>query len=86
MATCPNRVEAATATAVAVGALLLGRLFDVLMPALEFFTMGPAIIRESPLSLWQFAGYVLTVFGYSLLYTAIALLVGLFLFEDRDLA
>jgi hypothetical protein len=64
----------------------LGKLFDVLLPALEFFNMGPAIIRESPLDLWQFAGYVLTVFGYSVIYTGIALLVGLLLFEDRDLA
>lgn len=64
----------------------LGKLFDVLLPALEFFNMGPAIIRESPLDLWQFAGYVLTVFGYAVIYTSIALLVGLLLFEDRDLA
>ncbi|MBY0512986.1 MAG: ABC transporter permease subunit [Gemmataceae bacterium] len=64
----------------------LGRLFDVLLPALEFFNMGPAIIRESPLGLWEFGGYVLTVFGYAVIYTAIALLVGLLLFEDRDLA
>ena len=64
----------------------LGKLFDVLLPALEFYNMGPAIIREAPLDLWQFAGYVVTVFGYSLIYTAIALLVGLLLFEDRDLA
>jgi hypothetical protein len=48
--------------------------------------MGPAIIRESPLDLWQFGGYVLTVFGYAVIYTGIALLVGLLLFEDRDLA
>jgi ABC-type transport system involved in multi-copper enzyme maturation permease subunit len=64
----------------------LGKLFDVLLPALEFYNMGPAIIRESPLDLWQFGTYVLTVFGYSIIYTAIALLVGLLLFEDRDLA
>ncbi|MBX9581012.1 MAG: ABC transporter permease [Gemmataceae bacterium] len=64
----------------------LGRLFDVLLPALEFFVMGPAIIRETPLDLWQFGWYVLTVFGYAVIYTAIALLVGLLLFEDRDLA
>ena len=64
----------------------LGRLFDVLLPSLESFNMGRAIIRESPLPLWQFGGYVLTVFGYSLIYTTIALLVGLLLFEDRDLA
>jgi ABC-type transport system involved in multi-copper enzyme maturation permease subunit len=64
----------------------VGRLFDVLLPALEFYNMGPAIIRETPLDLWQFGGYVLTVFGYSVIYTAIALLLGLLLFEDRDLA
>ncbi|MCS7020747.1 MAG: ABC transporter permease [Gemmataceae bacterium] len=79
--------ETASGTAVGAGlAAFLGRLFDVLLPALEFFNMGPAIIREAPLDLWQFAIYVLTVFGYSCLYTAIALVVGLLLFEDRDLA
>ncbi|HEY3787478.1 MAG TPA: ABC transporter permease [Urbifossiella sp.] len=64
----------------------LGQLFDVLLPALEFFNMGPAIIREAPLDMWSFGAYVLTVFGYAILYTGIALLVGLLLFEDRDLA
>ncbi|HEY2784702.1 MAG TPA: ABC transporter permease [Fimbriiglobus sp.] len=64
----------------------LGQLFDTLLPALEFFNMGPAVIREIPLDLWQFGWYVLTVLGYSIIYTVIALLVGLLLFEDRDLA
>ncbi|MBM3980437.1 MAG: hypothetical protein FJ304_09140 [Planctomycetes bacterium] len=64
----------------------LGKLFDVLLPSLESFNMGRAIIRESPLPLWQFGTYVVTVLGYSLIYTTIALLVGLLLFEDRDLA
>jgi hypothetical protein len=64
----------------------LAQLFDTLLPALEFFNMGPAIIRDTPLDLWAFAGYVVTVFGYALIYTAIALVVGLLLFEDRDLA
>ncbi|HET6572964.1 MAG TPA: ABC transporter permease [Fimbriiglobus sp.] len=63
-----------------------GNLFDTLLPALEFFNMGPAIIRETPLDLYQFVGYVATVFGYAVLYTVIALVVGLLLFEDRDLA
>lgn len=63
-----------------------GNLFDTLLPALEFFTMGPAIIRETPLDLWQFAGYVMALTGYAAIYTIIALIVGLFLFEDRDLA
>jgi hypothetical protein len=64
----------------------IGRLFDVLLPSLESFNMSRAIIRESPLPLWEFGAYVLTVLGYSLIYTTIALLVGLLLFEDRDLA
>jgi len=63
-----------------------GNLFDTLLPALEFFTMGPAIIRETPLPLQEFGFYVATVFGYAILYTVIALVVGLLLFEDRDLA
>jgi ABC-type transport system involved in multi-copper enzyme maturation permease subunit len=73
--------------AVGVGLVrFLGQLFDTLLPALEFFNMGPAIIRETPLDLWSFAAYVVTVFGYSVIYTLIALIVGLLLFEDRDLA
>jgi hypothetical protein len=72
---------------VAIGLVgFIGKLFGALLPALEFFNMGPAIIRETPLDLWSFAGYVLTVFGYSIIYTAIVLLIGLLLFEDRDLA
>lgn len=64
----------------------LGNLFDTLLPALEFFTMGPAIIRDAPLELGQFIWYVVTVLGYAVIYTVIALIVGLLLFEDRDLA
>jgi hypothetical protein len=43
-------------------------------------------IRETPLGFGHFAMYVGSVLGYFTLYTAIALLVGLLLFEDRDLA
>ncbi|WP_439620932.1 ABC transporter permease [Gemmata sp.] len=79
--------SAGAAGGVGVGLVgFIGKLFDVLLPALEFFNMGPAIIRETPLDLWMFGTYVVTVLGYSLIYTAIALLVGLLLFEDRDLA
>lgn len=73
----------------AVGAGLvrfLGQLFDTLLPSLEYYTMSPAIVRETPLDLWAFAGHVVSVFGYSVLYTGIVLIVGLLLFEDRDLA
>jgi hypothetical protein len=64
----------------------LGNLFDTVLPALEFFSMGAAIIREAPLRLDDFVVYVVTVLGYAVIYTVIALIVGLLLFEDRDLA
>ncbi len=64
----------------------LANVFNVFLPALEYFNLGPAIIRDTPLDLLPFAVYSLTVFGYSLIYTAIVLVVGLLLFEDRDLS
>jgi hypothetical protein len=64
----------------------IGRMTDAILPALEHFKMNTAIIRETPLELGPFLIYVLTVCGYSILYTTIAMLVGLILFEDRDLA
>jgi hypothetical protein len=64
----------------------LTQLLETLTPTLEFFNMGPAIIRDAPLNIGAFAMYVGSVFVYALVYTAIALLFGLILFEDRDLA
>jgi ABC-type transport system involved in multi-copper enzyme maturation permease subunit len=64
----------------------LANVSNVLLPALEFFNMSPAIIRDTPLDLGGFIAYSLTVFGYAIIYTTIALVVGLLLFEDRDLA
>jgi magnesium-transporting ATPase (P-type) len=64
----------------------LARLFDILLPSLEFASTNQVYIRETPLDVGAFAAYVGSVFGYFTLYTAIALLVGLLLFEDRDLA
>ncbi len=64
----------------------LGQLFDTILPPLEFFNMSPAIVRDTPLDLWAFASYVLSVFGCAIIYTMIALIIGLLLFEDRDLA
>ena len=61
-------------------------LLETVTPALEYFDMGPAIIRDTPISIWAFAQYVGSVSLYALVYTTIALLLGLILFEDRDLA
>lgn len=60
-------------------------LFHTLLPALEFLNLGPAIIRDQPLPFAGYVGYVGLVIVYSTMYTAIALLFGLILFEDRDL-
>ncbi|QEL15724.1 ABC transporter permease [Limnoglobus roseus] len=62
------------------------QLFDTFLPALDTFNMSPAIVRDTPLPLGAFALYVVSVIGYSILYTVIAMLIGLLLFEDRDLA
>jgi hypothetical protein len=62
------------------------QLFGTLLPGLEFFSMGQAVVREAPLPTDQFALYTAQVSLYAVMYTAIALLFGLILFEDRDLA
>jgi ABC-type transport system involved in multi-copper enzyme maturation permease subunit len=64
----------------------LAKTFDVLLPALEYFHLGPAIIRDTPLDLGAYIQYSLKVFGYASLYTAIVMVIGLLLFEDRDVA
>lgn len=64
----------------------LANVFNVFLPALEYFNLGPAVIRDTPLDLAPFAWYTITVFGYSVLYTAIVLVIGLLMFEDRDLS
>jgi ABC-type transport system involved in multi-copper enzyme maturation permease subunit len=64
----------------------IAQLFNAVFPSLDAFDMGPAIIRDTPLSTVSFLGFVATVLLYALLYTGIAILAGLLLFEDRDLA
>ena len=64
----------------------IAQLFNAIFPSLDAFDMGPAIIRDTPLSTLTFLGFVATVLLYALLYTGIAILAGLLLFEDRDLA
>lgn len=64
----------------------LARLFELLLPGLDLFDVGTAIIREVPLDPVHYAQYTLQVMLYALMYTAIALFVGLILFEDRDVA
>jgi ABC-type transport system involved in multi-copper enzyme maturation permease subunit len=64
----------------------VAQLFDYLMPGLDLFDVGTAIVRESPLPPLEYGVYTLNIVLYAVMYTAIALLFGLILFEDRDLA
>ena len=61
-------------------------VFDLFLPGLEFFRVGTAIVGDTPPDFIPFAIYVLSVSFYGLIYTTVALIVGLILFEDRDLA
>lgn len=64
----------------------VAQLFDTLLPGLDLFDVGSAVVREVPLPPAQYALYTFNVAFYAVTYTAIALLFGLILFEDRDLA
>jgi ABC-type transport system involved in multi-copper enzyme maturation permease subunit len=64
----------------------MAQLVDYLTPALELFNLGPVIVRDTPPPTGEVTIYLAMVGLYAALYTTIALLVGLILFEDRDLA
>ncbi len=63
-----------------------GRVFDTVLPSLEFFRVGPALLGDAPPEPWPFLVYIGMVSLYGIMYTTVALLLGLILFEDRDLA
>lgn len=64
----------------------MANVFDVLMPGLEHFDMSGAVVRDTPLPMGEFAAYTANVAIYAVTYSVIALLFGLILFEDKDLA
>jgi len=64
----------------------MAQAFDTVLPGLDLFDVGAAIIRDMPLPADRYALYTANVALYGITYTVIALLFGLILFEDRDLA
>jgi hypothetical protein len=64
----------------------VARVLDTLMPNLDSFRIDPTLLGETPPPAVPFTKYIGSVGLYGLLYTGIALLFGLILFEDRDLA
>lgn len=63
--------------------VFLAQVFATVLPGLEYFNVGPSISGDVNVPWGQ---YVLPAFVYCGIYTAIALFLGLLLFEDRDLA
>ena len=64
----------------------MAQLFDTLLPNLDTFRLKPALLQDTPPPPADFTKFLASVSIYGGLYTAIALLFGLILFEDRDLA
>jgi hypothetical protein len=61
-------------------------VFDTLLPDLGMFHLDPALVGDTVPAGGAFSRYLGSVTLYGVLYTGIALLFGLILFEDRDLA
>ena len=64
----------------------VAQAIDTGVPPLDTFDASHAVIRDVPLPFLQYSVYALQVAIYGAVYTTIALLFGLILFEDRDLA
>jgi ABC-type transport system involved in multi-copper enzyme maturation permease subunit len=64
----------------------IARFFDNVLPGLEYFDYGPVVIRDVGFDPRAFLIYLGSIVAYAVLYSIIALLFGLILFEDRDLA
>jgi hypothetical protein len=60
----------------------VGQLFATLLPVLEHFTIEAAVVGGVPVP-WVYLGWAAL---YAALYSAVALLVALVLFQNRDLA
>jgi hypothetical protein len=76
--------EPAGPTTVTQMLTFVAQLFDRVLPGLQLFK--PTQITDAPVPLGDMAFYAGQVTLYALMYTAIVLLFGLVLFEDRDLA
>ena len=64
----------------------MAKFFDNVLPGLEYFDLGSVHVRDALPDPGVLYAYVGSVCFYAVLYSTIALLFGLILFEDRDLA
>ena len=64
----------------------MSQVFATILPGLDLFDVSSYVTRDSPLPARDYYLYTLNVFLYAMTYSAAALIFGLILFEDRDLA
>ncbi|CAN5543071.1 hypothetical protein BH10PLA2_BH10PLA2_23830 [soil metagenome] len=64
----------------------IAKTFDTILPGLNNFDLSALIAKETPTDFYDLWYYVGFVFLYAAMYSTIALVFGLILFEDRDLA
>jgi ABC-type Na+ efflux pump permease subunit len=62
---------------------VMAQIFATLLPGFNYFDVAPALVNDIDV---PWAGYVDQAAIHAVAYTAIALLFGLILFEDRDVA
>lgn len=79
----PILVEVSAQTGVNELVRFMARLFESVLPSLEYFNAGPAIATGA---LIPWVGYVLPAFAYCVMYSGAALLFAFLLFENRDVA
>ncbi|HEV8062559.1 MAG TPA: ABC transporter permease subunit, partial [Gemmataceae bacterium] len=64
----------------------IAKTFETILPGLNNFDLSALIAKDTPTDLGELWYYVGFVFLYAFVYSTIALVFGLILFEDRDLA
>lgn len=79
----PQLVQQSTQQQLNEAVTFVAQVFATVLPGLEYFNVAPAISGDVEV---PWVAYVLPALGYCVLYTGVALLVALLMFEDRDLA
>ena len=64
----------------------VAKTFETILPGLNNFDLSALIAKDTPTDVGHLWIYVGSVFLYAFVYSTIALVFGLILFEDRDLA
>lgn len=64
----------------------MAQLFDTLLPGLDLLRVNPTLVGVNAVRLQDYVVHVASAAAYGLMYTSLVLLLGLVLFEDRDLA